>query len=122
MHAFVRRFAASFLVALFAVGFAHAQATRTWVSGVGVLAEMALDPADRDVVGLEIEGLLPTCTTWIVLRRDRVLREYALEFIARFAPHLDRRDVRRAFDHGIAVDEWPVPPRWRELDPARLAA
>jgi hypothetical protein len=35
MHAFVRRFAASFLVALFAVGFAHAQATRTWVSGVG---------------------------------------------------------------------------------------
>jgi len=98
---------------------------RTYVGaglGVGVLAEMALDPADRDVVGLEIEGLLPTCTTWIVLRRDRVLREYALEFIARFAPHLDRRDVRRAFDHGIAVDEWPVPPRWRELDPARLAA
>ena len=98
---------------------------RTYVGaglGVGVLAEMALDPADRDVVGLPIDGLLPTCTTWIVLRRDRVLREYALEFVARLAPHLDRRDVRRAFDHGIAVDEWPVPPRWRDLDPARLAA
>lgn len=98
---------------------------RTYVAaglGVGVLAEMALDPADRDVVGIDIDGLLPACTTWIVLRRDRVLREYALEFIARFAPQLDRRDVRRAFDHGVGVDEWPAPPRWRELDAARLAA
>jgi hypothetical protein len=83
---------------------------------------MALDESDRDVVGLDLGGLLPSCTTWIVLRRDRVLREYALEFIARFAPHIDRRDVRRAFDHGIATDDWPAPPRWRDLDLARLAA
>jgi DNA-binding transcriptional LysR family regulator len=98
---------------------------RTYVGaglGVGVLAEMALDESDRDVVGLDLGGLLPSCTTWIVLRRDRVLREYALEFIARLAPHVDRRDVRRAFDHGIAADDWPLPPRWRDLDLARLAA
>ena len=44
------------------------------------------------------------------------------EFIARLAPQLDRRDVRRAFDHGIAMDDWPEPPRWRDLGPARLAA
>jgi DNA-binding transcriptional LysR family regulator len=98
---------------------------RTYVGaglGVGVLAEMALDETDRDVVGLDLGGLLPSCTTWIVLRRERVLREYALEFIARLAPHIDRRDVRRAFDHGIAADEWPLPPRWRDLGRARLAA
>ena len=71
---------------------------------------------------LPIDGPLPTCTTWIVLRRDRVLRDYALEFIARLAPQLDRRDVRRAFDHGIAAEQWPEPPRWRDLDAARLAA
>ncbi len=98
---------------------------RTYVGaglGVGILAEMALDPDDHDVVALPIDSLLPACTTWIVLRRDRVLRDYALEFIARLAPQLDRRDVRRAFDHGIAVDRWPEPPQWRELDAARLAA
>jgi len=98
---------------------------RTYVGaglGVGVLAEMALDESDHEVVGLDLGGLLPSCTTWIVLRRDRVLREFALEFIARLAPHIDRRDVRRAFDHGIAVDEWPLAPRWRDLDRARLAA
>ncbi|MBC6941689.1 MAG: LysR family transcriptional regulator [Xanthomonadales bacterium] len=98
---------------------------RTYVGaglGVGILAEMALDAGDRELVALPIDGPLPSCTTWIVLRRDRVLRDYALEFIARLAPQLDRRDVRRAFDHGIAADQWPAPPRWRELDAARLAA
>jgi hypothetical protein len=87
-----------------------------------VLAEMAVRNDAEGLCVLPIEGLLPICTTWIVLRRDRVLREYALEFIARFAPHIDRRDVRRAFDHGIATDDWPAPPRWRDLDLARLAA
>lgn len=98
---------------------------RTYVGaglGVGILAEMALDLDDRSVVALPIDGPLPACTTWIVLRRDRVLRDYALEFIARFAPQLDSRDVRRAFDHGIRMDAWPEPPRWRDLDPERLAA
>ena len=98
---------------------------RTYVGaglGVGILAEMAIDPDDRDVVALPIDGPLPSCTTWIVLRRDRVLRDYALEFIARLAPQLDRRDVRRAFDHGIAMDTWPEPPRWRDRDSTRLAA
>lgn len=82
--------------------------------GVGVLAEMALlaeDAADLSV--LRADGLFPTCTTWIVLPRDRVLRDFALEFIALFAPQIDRRDVRRAFDHGDFAGEWPTPPHWR---------
>jgi len=82
--------------------------------GVGVLAEMALlaeDAADLSV--LRADGLFPTCTTWIVLPRDRVLRDFALEFIVLFAPQIDRRDVRRAFDHGDFTGEWPTPPHWR---------
>jgi hypothetical protein len=48
-----------------------------------------------------------------VLRRESVLREFMLEFIVRFAPHLDRRDVVRA----LAADDtarWPEAPHWRE--------
>ena len=84
--------------------------------GVGVLAEMALLPEDAaDLRVLSADGLFPTCTTWIVLPRDRVLRDFALEFIALLAPQIDRRDVRRAFDHGDFAGEWPSAPRWSEL-------
>ncbi|GAA0716695.1 LysR substrate-binding domain-containing protein [Dokdonella soli] len=90
--------------------------------GVGVLAEMALLPEDAaDLRVLPADGLFPTCTTWIVLRHDRVLRDFALEFIAQFAPHLDRRDVRRAFDHGVHDGSWPEPPHWREISGAKAS-
>ncbi|MBX3689538.1 LysR substrate-binding domain-containing protein [Dokdonella sp.] len=89
--------------------------------GVGILAEMALLPEDAgDLRALSADDLFPTCTTWIVLRRDRVLRDFALEFIARFAPQIDRRDVRRAFDHDAYDGEWPLAPHWREVQPPRL--
>ncbi|WP_049622860.1 LysR substrate-binding domain-containing protein [Frateuria defendens] len=81
--------------------------------GVGVLAEMALQAEDTDLRRLPAEHLLPACTTWLVLRRDAVLREYVLEFIARFAPHLDRRDVARALADAEPRD-WPAVPHWRE--------
>ncbi len=74
---------------------------------------LAEDAADLRV--LVADGLFPVCTTWIVLPRDRVLRDFALEFIALFAPQIDRRDVRRAFDHGDFAGEWPPPPGWRDL-------
>ncbi|MEO6689395.1 MAG: LysR substrate-binding domain-containing protein [Dokdonella sp.] len=96
---------------------------RTYVQaglGVGVLAEMAVRDDEESLRALPIEGLLPICTTWIVLRRNRVLRDYALEFIAQLAPHIDRRDVRRAFDHGIETAHWPQAPHWRDLGIARL--
>jgi hypothetical protein len=96
---------------------------RTYVQaglGVGVLAEMAVRNDAEGLCVLPIEGLLPICTTWIVLRRNRVLRDYALEFIVQLAPHIDRRDVRRAFDHGIETTQWPQAPHWRDLGIARL--
>lgn len=80
--------------------------------GVGVLAEMAMQASDGDLHTLSAGHLFPTCTTWIVLRRETVLREYMLEFIHQFAPHLERRDVARAIAHDEAETSWPDVPSW----------
>ncbi|MBZ0223090.1 MAG: LysR family transcriptional regulator [Dokdonella sp.] len=91
--------------------------------GVGILAEMALLPEDAgDLRALPADSLFPTCTTWIVMRRDRVLRDFALEFIAQFAGQIDRRDVRRAFDHDAFDGEWPQAPHWRDLQTPKVRA
>jgi LysR family transcriptional regulator, cys regulon transcriptional activator len=82
--------------------------------GIGVLAEMAMLDSDTDLDTLPADHLFPQCTTWIVLRRESVLREYVLEFITQFAPHLDRRDVVRALAADTVPVEWPVAPHWRE--------
>ncbi|MDE3073134.1 MAG: LysR family transcriptional regulator [Pseudomonadota bacterium] len=87
--------------------------------GVGVLAEMAMQDSDTDLRSLPADHLFPRCTTWIVLRRESVLREYMLEFIGQFAPHLDRREVARTLAGDAAESrDWPDVPHWR----ARKAA
>jgi DNA-binding transcriptional LysR family regulator len=94
--------------------------------GIGVLAEMAMLDGDTDLQTLAADHLFPQCTTWIVLRRESVLREYVLEFIAQFAPHLGRRDVVRALAADTAPVEWSAVPHWRErpvaAQPDRRAA
>jgi DNA-binding transcriptional LysR family regulator len=90
--------------------------------GIGVLAEMAMLPADTDLAVLPADHLFPQCTTWIVLRRESVLREYVLEFVTQFAPHLDRRDVARVLAGDAAAGEWTGVPHWRERRQAALAA
>lgn len=83
--------------------------------GIGILAEMAIQDADDDLQRLPADHLFPLCTTWIVLRRESVLREYMLEFILHFAPHLDRREVTRAVADNSADDaRWHDIPRWHE--------
>jgi DNA-binding transcriptional LysR family regulator len=83
--------------------------------GVGVLAEMALQPGDTDLRALPADHLFAPCTTWIVLRRESVLREYALEFVSLFAPHLERRVVSRLLaGTGSSAVHWPAIPHWRE--------
>lgn len=83
--------------------------------GVGVLAEMALIPQDaEDLRVLPAQGLFPTCTAWVVLRRDRVLRDYAFELLQELAPQIDRRDLRRVLE-GSATPDWPQAPTWQEL-------
>ncbi len=90
--------------------------------GVGVLAEMAMQESDADLHTLPATHLFPPCTTWIVLRRDSVLREYMLEFIHQFAPHLDRRDVARTVANGTSDVHWPRAPQWHERQGVPAAA
>ena len=90
--------------------------------GIGVLAEMALSGDDGDLVPLPADHLFPECTTWIVLRRESVLREYMLEFIHQFAPHLDRLEVARIVAHAAADAHWPRIPQWHERKGLAAAA
>jgi LysR family transcriptional regulator, cys regulon transcriptional activator len=81
--------------------------------GVGLLAEMALLPEDaEDLVSLPAPPSLPECTTWAVLPRERVLRDYTLDLVLSLAPQLDRRDVRQALEIN-AQHARPAPPAWQ---------
>lgn len=86
--------------------------------GIGVLAEMAMLEGDADLQALPADHLFPVCTTWIVLRKDAVLREYVLEFIHQLAPHLDRIDIVRLVAGDAPGTRWPEAPLWtaRQLE------
>jgi LysR family transcriptional regulator, cys regulon transcriptional activator len=64
--------------------------------GVGIVANMAVDPHDPDLVAIDAAHLFPAHTTWIGFRRGTVLRKYMYEFAQLLAPHLERRLVDRA--------------------------
>ncbi len=83
--------------------------------GVGLLAEMAVSAReDADLRALPAPAAIPECTSWAVLPRERVLRDYALELLHAIAPQLDVRDLKRAVaGHDNPV--WPEPPAWGAL-------
>jgi LysR family cys regulon transcriptional activator len=65
--------------------------------GVGVLANVAMDPKeDADLVRIDAAHLFPAHTTWIGFRRGGLLRKYQLDFVQEFAPHLTRRTIEKA--------------------------
>lgn len=68
--------------------------------GVGIVASMAADCADRkDLEVIDAEGLFPRSTTWIGYRKETVLRRYMVEFIQLFAEHISPAqlaDLQRA--------------------------
>ena len=65
--------------------------------GVGIIASMAFDPkVDQDLVTLDGSRLFEPSVTHIGFRRGTFLRNFMYDFIARFAPHLDRRTVDEA--------------------------
>jgi LysR family cys regulon transcriptional activator len=65
--------------------------------GVGVVAAMALDPAeDADLVSLDASHLFPRHLTWVGFRRGVFLRRYAQDFMQLLAPHLERSRVAKA--------------------------
>jgi LysR family transcriptional regulator, cys regulon transcriptional activator len=81
--------------------------------GVGILAEMAYGREDADLLRIDADGLLPQCTTWLLVRKDRVLRDYTGMLIQRLIPALHSTDLKR-----LMRCEQPVlngaAPHWRE--------
>lgn len=64
--------------------------------GVGVVATMAIDASDTDLVAIDAGHIFEASTTKIGFRKGSFLRTYMYEFIERFAPHLTRDVVERA--------------------------
>ncbi|WP_447555875.1 HTH-type transcriptional regulator CysB [Vreelandella sp. EE22] len=79
---------------------ADADVIKTYVRlgmGVGIVAHMAFDAAlDSDLVALDASHLFASSTTKIGIRRGTFMRGYMYDFLARFAPHLNRDRVDEA--------------------------
>jgi LysR family transcriptional regulator, cys regulon transcriptional activator len=120
-----RAFAAAGVVPRFSCTSRDADLIKTYVRaglGIGILAEMAMIADDeRDLRLLDANALFPECTTWLVLRRDRVLRAYAATLAELIAPQLDPRDLQRALA-GEEPAAWPPPPYWSEREKAAARA
>jgi LysR family cys regulon transcriptional activator len=71
--------------------------------GVGIVAHMAINENDPDLVAIDASHLFAAHTTWIGFRRGTLLRKYMYDFAQLLAPHLDRRLVDRA--HRAATPE-----------------
>lgn len=90
--------------------------------GVGILAEMAMTAEDEaDLRVFDAPGLFPECTAWLVLRRDRVLRDYAIALVELVAPQIDGRELRQVLA-GNQPAAWPVAPEWKDLRERVLSA
>ncbi len=64
--------------------------------GVGIVASMAHECDENDsLVSIEAAGLFPRSTTWIGFRRDTLLRQYMIDFMELFAPHLTQPQLKR---------------------------
>ncbi|KMW74546.1 CysB family transcriptional regulator [Photorhabdus luminescens subsp. luminescens] len=65
--------------------------------GVGVIANMAVDPVqDKDLVCIDMRDKFGYSTTKIGFRRSSFLRSYMYDFMWRFAPHLTRDVIDQA--------------------------
>ena len=65
--------------------------------GIGIVASMAHENEDNnDLSAIDAAGLFPRSTTWIGFRRNAVLRQYMMDFILLFAPHLAAEQICRA--------------------------
>jgi LysR family cys regulon transcriptional activator len=83
---------------------ADADVIKTYVRlgmGVGIVADMAVDETlDDDLVALNADHLFASSTTKIGIRRGTFMRGYMYDFLARFAPHLNRDLVDAALSAG----------------------
>ncbi len=58
--------------------------------GAGIVASVALDGDDDDLVSLDASHLFPVHTTWVGFKRGGLLRAYMYDFMQLLAPHLSR--------------------------------
>lgn len=64
--------------------------------GVGLMAAMAFDAkSDKPLRALDASHLFESSTTWIGVKRGSLLRGFAVDFIAMFAPHLTRAAITK---------------------------
>ena len=63
--------------------------------GVGIIAGMANEDEDDDMTAISATGLFPRSTTWIGFRKDVVMRQYMLEFVRLFAPHITANQLEK---------------------------
>ena len=65
--------------------------------GVGIIAKMAYDESqDHDLVALDASHLFESSVTHIGFRKGTFLRQFMLDFIETFAPHLTQEVVEQA--------------------------
>src|SRR5262249_57692797 len=58
--------------------------------GVGIVAHMAIDEHDPDLIAIDASHLFAAHTTWIGFRRGTLLRKYMFDFAQFLPPHLHR--------------------------------
>lgn len=65
--------------------------------GVGIVASMAIQPADSsDLTTLDAPGLFPRSTTWVGFRKNVPMRRYMSDFVLLLAPHISDSQLRAA--------------------------
>ncbi|MDP5208282.1 HTH-type transcriptional regulator CysB [Microbulbifer sp. 2205BS26-8] len=78
---------------------ADADVIKTYVRlglGIGIVADMAVDGEDEDLVALDASRLFEPSVTKIGFRKGIFLRGFMFDFIQQFAPHLTRDLVEQA--------------------------
>ena len=87
---------------------ADADVIKTYVRlglGVGIIAQLAYDPKeDADLVAIDAHHLFAPSTTYVGLRRGTFMRQFMLEFMQGFAPHLSAERVQAAMQLSPAQD------------------
>lgn len=69
--------------------------------GIGILASMAIEERDEDLVSIDASHLFDYSTTSIGFQRETYLRSYMYDFIETFSPHLTREVIQEAIQqHG----------------------
>ena len=72
--------------------------------GIGVIARMAYDPAtDGDLVAIDAGNLFRSSTTYIGCRKGTFMRQFMLDFVGLFAPHLTPEVIARVLAEPSAV-------------------